>query len=279
MNRSETFPDLRIVPLVELLIHEDIHAQRSDPLTERLRAEGILKNPPIVAPMGGKDPRFVVLDGANRTLAFRKMEYPHALVQVVNYESDQVQLLKWSHVISAVSRNKFSEILTSVDGLEFVPTDIQHARAALARREVLAYIVYDNEPTYMIQGGFDLRSRLELLNGLVDAYKDECVIHRVNTDHMADWVNRFEQVVALVVFPTFEPIEIITLVRDGLYLPAGITRHVIQGRAVRLNYPLSELSLDEPLYEKNQRLEKWIRARLTKNRIRFYNESTYSFDD
>ena len=66
-NSSET-PDLRIVPIELLVEHEYNDAQRTTPLAKRLEAEGLLKNPPIVAPLDD-DPRFVVLDGANRTTA------------------------------------------------------------------------------------------------------------------------------------------------------------------------------------------------------------------
>src|SRR5688500_12969377 len=87
-------PDLRIVPLDLLIDHEYIAAQRTAPLAQRLQAEGLLKNPPIVAPLDldGGDERFVVLDGANRTTALHTLGYPHVLVQVVDYETPFVTL-------------------------------------------------------------------------------------------------------------------------------------------------------------------------------------------
>src|SRR5207253_9396 len=64
-NTSET-PDLRIVRLDRLVEHEYNDEQRTTPLAQRLKVEGLLKNPPIVAPLeDGDDPRYVVLDGAN----------------------------------------------------------------------------------------------------------------------------------------------------------------------------------------------------------------------
>lgn len=52
-------PDLRILPLKFLVEHEYNDVQRTAPLAHRLEAEGVLKNPPIVAPIGDGDPRYV----------------------------------------------------------------------------------------------------------------------------------------------------------------------------------------------------------------------------
>src|SRR3990172_164351 len=71
-------PDLRILPIDHLLLHEEHDAQRSQPLGARLAADGVLRNPPVVAPLPGED-RFVVLDGANRVTALAVLNIPHIL--------------------------------------------------------------------------------------------------------------------------------------------------------------------------------------------------------
>src|SRR5512136_619128 len=52
-------PDLRILPIADLLLHEQHDVQRSVPLAARLDHDGVLKNPPIVAPIPDEQ-RFVV---------------------------------------------------------------------------------------------------------------------------------------------------------------------------------------------------------------------------
>ena len=59
-SQSTESPDLRIVALDELVEHEYNDAQRTAPLARRLAAEGLLKNPPIVAPLDEDDAAFVV---------------------------------------------------------------------------------------------------------------------------------------------------------------------------------------------------------------------------
>jgi len=83
-HESTETPDLRIVAIDRLVEHEYNDEQRTAPLAKRLQAEGLLKNPPIVALLeDGDDPRYVVLDGANRTTARHhcRIGYPSAARQ------------------------------------------------------------------------------------------------------------------------------------------------------------------------------------------------------
>ena len=54
---------------------------------------------------------------------------------------------------------------------------------------------------------------------------------------------------------------------------------LIRGRALRTNYPLSELSAANSLEEKNQRLHDWLKAKLSSKEMRFYGEATFLFDE
>ena len=89
---STWIPDLRILPIDLLVEHEFNDAQRTEPLARRLETEGVLKNPPVVTPMGDGDSRYVVLDGANRVTALHILGYTHILVQVVRSEEHTSEL-------------------------------------------------------------------------------------------------------------------------------------------------------------------------------------------
>lgn len=279
-NLPTDIPHLEIVPTEDLVVHEQNDNQRTGPLIERLVAEGVLKNPPIVASMGDGDPRYVVLDGANRTTAFAQMGYAHTLAQVVEYENeDEVRLTTWHHVVAGLEAEAFTGLLAAVEGLEYRPSDLSRARAALARRELLAYILSASGMVFGVIGGQDLHSRCLLLNEMVNAYKDHGRIYRSATDHVAQVRGLYEDLTALVVFPHHEPAEVLELARVSARLPAGITRHIINRRALRVNYPLAELRADVSLAEKNARLAGWIKAKLAAKEIRFYPEATYLFDE
>jgi len=281
-SQSTDTPDLRIIPLDMVVEHEYNDEQRTAPLALRLEAEGLLKNPPIAAPIGEGDPRFVVLDGANRTTALMHLKYPHVLAQVVKYEAPHVTLSTWHHVVTGIDLEMFTQALQAVAGLEFLQTNLTRARAGLANREYQAYVIRADGTTYAIRPAAPRRSiheRNQLLNALVDTYKNQGRLFRATTDNLDEARERYTHLTGLVIFPNYDFAEVLTLARDGELLPTGLTRHLIQGRALRTNYPLSELKSGDSLEAKNARLQEWLRQKMSSREMRFYGESTYLFDE
>ena len=271
-------PDLRILPLDLLVPHERTDPRRVNPLLARIREEDVLRNPPIVAPFGNGEHLFVVLDGANRVTALRMLGVPHVLVQVVDYA--QVQLFVWHHAITQCSVEELRDQIHNISRLRIYEGDLTGARAALARREALAFISCDHtHKTYILCGGSDVRERTELLNQLVDTYEGCAKVQRTTSDNLSEVRQSFPDASAVVVFPRYEPAEIIDLARTGVRLPAGITRHVLPLRALRLNYPMAVLCSDIPLAQKQGHLSEWIHECILNRRVRTYAEPTVLFDE
>jgi hypothetical protein len=278
--------DLRILPLAELLPHERTDPRRVDPLAARLRDEALLRNPPIVAPLAYGDPRFVVLDGANRVTALRAMGFPHIIAQVVDYSS--VALHTWHHAITLYRADDLIAQIAVIPGLTCEQTDLIHARALLARREALAFVSVDRIPplggapvpvAYVVEGGHTLRERTDLLNQLVDRYEGVSRIQRTTSDTLAEVRASFPDTCAVVVFPHYEPAEIIDLVREHVELPAGITRHVLPLRALRVNYPLDVLRSQDTIEAKHAHLREWVAQKMATRQVRTYSEPTVLFDE
>ena len=276
-------PDLRFVPTEDIFPHELHDLQRTQPLVDRLRASGTLRNPPIVTQIGDGmrvEPRFVVLDGANRSTAARAAGWPHLLVQVVRYESPSVELFTWYHALTADARELLERGLSSLPGLKTSRHDHVHARALLARREALACVVLDEDEAIVAHGGRDLHERNELLNALVHVYQDRLPYTRVTSDSLSTARRQHPEVTALVVFPRFDPAEVIDLASAGEYLPAGITRHLIRWRALRVNVPVAMCAdTRRTLEEKNAWVAAWTSERLLKREVRFYEEPTVLYDE
>jgi hypothetical protein len=282
-------PDLRLLPTEALVLHEHADEKRVARLEMRLRTDGFLKNPPIVAAIPGTG-KYVVLDGANRTSAVARIGCPHVLVQVVNYRSDQVQLLTWYHLITGRSPHTFLQEIASVAGLTLQQVPIEVARAALVERAILAYIVMPGADggmeVFAVDGvpGTDhhgTQASTALLNALVDTYKDDpqVAIHRSNTDVLPELMDYYDNVSGLVVFQEYTPDDIIKLAETGGEVPTGITRHIISHRALRVNVPVALLAGPESLEEKNAWWHEQIKRKLAANEVRFYQESTYLFDE
>jgi hypothetical protein len=279
-HRPTDIPQLIILPADAPVLHEEVDARRVEPLVERLRTDQVLKNPPIAAAMNGAagiQGRYVILDGANRTTALWKLEAAHHLVQVVNYS--EVELDTWGHLITGIPQVVFDHSLAK-SGLELEATNRQDARERLARREIAASITYPDGHAFVVHGAGSLASETEALRRLAAVYNGRSVIHRVKTDHLADLLDYYDDVTALVRFPAYTPDDILRLADDGHKLPTGITRHVIHGRALRVNLPLSILMDEERTTEqKNEWLHEWTKEKLACREIRYYQESTFLFDE
>ena len=272
-------PDLRFVAVESLVTHERHDARRLQPLIERFKREAVLKNPPIVAVLPGAGERFIVLDGANRVAAAHEVGLPHLVVQVVDYRDPHVRLSTWSHALGEMPRWELEATLRKIDGLAVTEEPHLHARALLARREALAFVAYADGGTDTLQGGADIAARNELLNRVVDTYRDRQRYFRVPTDDFDEANDRHPGITALVVYPHFEPAEVVELATSGSRLPAGITRHLIRGRALRLDVPIERLASGETLAAKNRWFADWLAEKLANRRVRYYEEPTVSFDE
>ncbi len=282
-NSDFRMPDLRFVPVDDVFPHERHDNQRTQPLVAKLRESGVLRNPPIVTQVGDGhrvEPRYVVLDGANRSTAAKAAGWPHVVAQVVRYETPTVHLHTWYHALTAEARGALETGLAALPGLECRHETPLHARAMLARREALAVAMLSETEALVLLGGRSLRDRNALLNAVVHVYQDRVPYIRVATDSLAQARFEHPEISALVVFPRYDPAEVIELAGSGEHLPAGITRHVIQWRALRLDVPVA-LCEDRTrtLDEKNAWLRTWLEQRLTQRRVRFYEESTVMFDE
>jgi hypothetical protein len=273
-------PQLLILPADFLVLHEEVEARRVEPLVERVQVDGFLKNPPIAAPIDcplGCQGRHVILDGANRTTALWELEAPHHLVQAVDYQ--EVELDTWGHLITGTRPQVFTQNLNGA-GLGLEPTTRQEARRQLARRRIAASITDPDGNAFVVRGSDSLASETEMLRRLTSVYNGKSVFHRVKSDRMTDLLDLFDSVTALIRFPSYVPEEIMRLADDGYKLPTGITRHIIHGRALRVNLPLSVLmDKKRTTEEKNAWLRDWSKEKLARRKIRYYQESTFLFDE
>lgn len=290
-SKDESFniPNLRIIPTEALVLHEHADSKRVARLEARLRQDGFLKSPPVVAPIPGTE-RYVVLDGANRTSALRGMGSPHVLAQVVDYKSNEVQLYTWYHLITGRTPANFLQEIRRVPNIVLQEASVELAREALAVRSILAYIVVPTErgntAVYLVDGvpgteHHGPESSTALLNATVDTYKGDpqVAIHRVNTDNLPELLEYYDDVSGLVVFPPYKPDDILRLAEAGTKVPTGITRHIISPRALRVNVPIALLTGSQPIEEKTAWWHEQLKRKLAGNEIRLYQESTYLFDE
>jgi len=278
---SGSLPVLKIVPLESIIIHEHHDKRRSEKLAIKIRDDGVLKDPPIVAKLEG-EAKYVHLDGANRIDTLRLLGCRDILVQIVDYyDEESVRLDSWCH-LTQMDKGLFLSQLRGIEGLEIERIDCEAARELLGEKRALCCIFFNDKEAYAIKGGDGLKSRVLLLNRVVDIYKENITRDIVERGELADQIDGLfrkhshEGCNVLVVFPRFTPKEVVELAASGVKIPAGITRHIITNRALRVNFPLMILSSKAiSLEEKNALLEDHLRGKSP----RLYKESTIMYDE
>jgi hypothetical protein len=273
-------PLLCFLPLDNLLIHEQHDDQRARPLMLRIRSSGVFRNPPIVTPLHDGTDRYMVLDGANRVTALKKMGYAHILVQVVEPDDPGLTLYNWNHVVWELEGLRFFLGIARQADLRVVFETDKNAQASLLGDCRLA-LLQDCRGRYfsVCTQARSLEERVDHLNAIVESYRDKSRLDRTNLRDVQNLGHIYPALAGLVIFPTFKMSDLLNLAGAGYLLPSGITRFSIAPRVLHLNYPLEALAEDKPIEEKNRALIKWLQEQVTLRRVRYYAEPTFLFDE
>lgn len=254
-------PLLRVVPLESIRRHEEVDPLRVERLVERIGAERVQVNPMICT--HAPDGELILLDGATRTESLKKVGMDHAVVQMV--EADAVTLETWHHVVRGCTPDELID--------------------AVRERPDLILSEEDGTPGVHLNGG---GTRLVLGEGLsanatlaalVASYVGRWRVSRV-TDPNHDPVTwSFSDWAAVVEFPTLTLDDVMKSAISDDLLPAGITRFLVDERALGLNAPLDLLSGDDSIASKQSALEELIARRARDGRVRRYEETVFILDE
>ena len=181
MIESTELPVLQMFASAKLVPHEACDPRRVEQLSQRILQEGLLKNPPVVSQIPGTD-QYVVLDGANRTMAFRELNIPHIVAQVVSYSDPGVKVDTWYHVVAGMDIETFEKALKEIAGLQVEVCSLDEARRALENGEAIAYIVREHKIRKVYPSQVSERHDLRILNNIVAAYKGRADIFRASND-------------------------------------------------------------------------------------------------
>lgn len=271
---SRSILPLRFVSLDRVVPHEATDPRRSERLAARLADDAVIRNPTIVAPI---DDRYVVLDGATRTDALRRLKAPHAVVQDITVE-DGLSLETWHHV---VRRLEVDTLLGIVSGLENVR--VEEVAAGSAQQRMIEYggicsmiAVDGREFTLHAAEG---QNRFTALARVAEAYIAATVVSRTLEKDMSRLATWYPDMTALVEYPEFTVEQVLLAARAGTLLPAGVTRFIVPGRVLHLDVPLELLLSERNLEEKNRWLHDHLTEKERQGQIRYYREPVYILDE
>lgn len=253
--------------------HEIHDPGRERRIEERLREDGVLRDPLMVGTVQDQD-GFVLLDGTNRQRALSTLGLPYLLAQVVEYGDEHaVELRTWCHD----SHGPVTEILS---GASSIPDVIVRPVAQLGVPDILREpltlaVVLNGEEQHALIRLPTATSSTEQLRRLVDLYEGHLTRVDCRPDEVEQHAQSYDENRTLIAFPGFSRSQVVTMAMRGAFIPAGITRHIIlAGRALRVNLPLDLLSGSLDLPEANAAL----RSHLSRLQPRVYREPTVLFD-
>ncbi len=271
---------LEVVPLLDILLHEDYDAARAVPLGKAIARAGMQRHPVILARTG--EGTLLQLDGANRLTALRRLHCRHVVAQVVDYSHPEVVSLQaWVHLTRLPPlRQLHASVLWEAQAVE--PVASAQVAGVLAQEQTVAVIIGADQAMVAIRSGLGVLTRLAVLRQLVAAYALPAI--RVSPPGAVPCVTGLQTTLmatpeanAAVVFGPLRKADIMTLVAElSMTLPAGVTRHVLTcGRILNVNVPLTLLQAQTPTAEKTA----WLHAQLAQRSSRLYVEPTLVYEE
>ncbi len=278
-------PNIKIVKPEKVLAHEEVDPNRCIPLAKKIKKDRIFMNPPIVTDIGNGF--YMILDGANRTNAAKRLKLSHMPIQIVEYTNNRrIRLDRWNHLVNFGSirgKNKFIEQIKKLEYQETIEIDEMPQRdylkavLGLSRKKYLAYICHGKE-ILAFRSPKNLIKKLSVLKSFVNLYnKKKYFIRRVNFKKCAKDICRPSDV--LVCFFPFAKQEVERAFKKGELFPCGITRHLIPGRILHLDVHVPFLrDRKRSLEQKNRFIKNFVKEKIDAGKLRLYQDSIFVFE-
>ncbi len=275
-EQASSLLSLQVVPLAKVSPHEEVDDKRVSQLMTAIETNPRLIDPPIATYWNG---RYVILDGATRFTAFKRLGFAHMIFQIVDAAQESFTLDTWYHAIS--SDQPFADLLThlqQLDGIFFQELSPDETLSVFQDEAALCYILDCNGRITLAKAASEA-VYLAVMNNLVANYTAWGSVERTLLTDLPRLKEQFPQLTAVAIFPPFAPKTVFDVASKGGFVPAGLTRFIIPGRILRLNIDLDRLKKSDTLAAKRRWFKKYLTDRLTSSRLRYYQEPVVLLDD
>ena len=272
MNQLE----LCVLDSNEVLPHEHYDSNRVAKLADGLETTNILRNPPIATEWKGK---YVILDGATRVSALKKLDCPHIVVQLVKQGSQDTVISSWNHVIHNIDIERVFDAIEHIPGSNLRVLSNGVLPPDKTSHKPLFTILDRDKTMYVVQGTQDNSDKHLDLSNAVNSYTRITNVIRTLDSDIEVIQNNIQSFSALIKFPAFTMQEILDSAINYKLLPAGVTRFLIANRVLGLNIPLNVLFSNKSLTQKNEWLNEAITEKFHQNKVRHYTEPVIIVED
>ncbi|MFC1663436.1 hypothetical protein ACFL04_04755 [Patescibacteria group bacterium] len=267
-------PNIKIVDIKSLISHETANQLRTRKIKQQLVRASMQRDPIIV---GIKKKTKVILDGANRFSAINELKASHVLVQLIKYESKDLKLLRWNHLVQNVPVKILLSRLKSLSNIKLISTNPAQATKLLKTGKSILTLNFINKQVYSVINNYH-QPIAEQIRMAVDNYNSHKIV-RVANNNFSELKKLYPQATMHVIFPQFTKNNIWLFAQNKHLLPAGVTRFILPSRAKQVNAPLSKLTSIDTLYSKNKWLSSYIQKLINQESVRRYDEPTIYYND
>ncbi|MCB9419985.1 MAG: hypothetical protein H6667_09285 [Ardenticatenaceae bacterium] len=275
-EKASSLLSLQVVPINQVSPHEEVDDKRVARLMAAIGNNPQLIDPPIAVYWNG---RYVILDGATRFTAFKRLGFEHMIFQIVDTTPESFTLHTWYHAIS--SERPFADLLThlqQLDGILFEELPPGKTQSIFQDKSVLCYFLARNGRITLAKTAPGA-VHLDVMNDLVASYTSWGTVERTLLTDLPRLLEQFPRLTAVAIFPQFAPETVFDVASRGGFVPAGLTRFVIPGRILRLNMKLDRLLENDTLAAKRTWFKKQLAQKIASSRLRYYEEPVVLLDD
>lgn len=252
----DALASLRIVDINQICFHEGHEEARLLNTYQLIKEDRVLIHAPIAMQLN--DGRYLILDGAHRALALKKLHCKRLIVQLVQLEN--CYLGTWNHLLQV---GEWMGLLKKNPNLYF-SKKIENQYGSH-----LAELIDHNGDIHFVysKAGGEMFTRLKDWHSIVDSYNNSVPVKRLPQEESFPLLLSGE---VLLRFPCYSAQQLEKIVLGGQTMPAGVTRCIVEGRLLNLRIPLD--FLNDHIFQQdewNGLKDQW------KKSLRFYSESVY----
>jgi len=254
---STVLERLAPVPLDDLVLHESVEPARLHHVTRALNRSGVQKCPVLATPLS--DGKYLVIDGAHRVVALRRLGAEMALAQI--FDQGEYEITAWHHLtrirrIPPRIEGLLTDRCTACEPGSSTGTCLAVAQTATQARHVCCLSADVGEAAAMLR---------EFAAGCLAAGR----IRRISPDDRSSSQPGRRHL--RIVYRPWSFDRLREMVDRDLVLPAGITRFIAPGRVLGVDVPLPMLSCDR----RTSLASRHIRQHVEKLSLRYYAEPVF----
>jgi hypothetical protein len=198
-------------------------------------------------------------------------------VQIIT-NRDELGLHTWFHAIRQTESDKIFKRLRALPEIVLLESEPQRIWDDMVEHGGLCYLHTTHGQVWLVKPAAAV-NRLDALNKLTEAYLEGNYITHTLTSNIHHLQRAYPDLTVLVIFPEYTVSQVLQIAQAGRVLPAGITRFIIPGRVLRINADLNILKSDQSLEEKQTWLNQLVIDKLSRGRVRYYQEPIYVLDE